>query len=87
MLTISVKKIVFSAAGAEAGDDDDPTASASTSGAGIGGSGAGAAASAAAPSDGSTLHISGPVTSESQYVKMGAYHTLDLEAGRDFTLI
>jgi protein pelota len=42
---------------------------------------------AGAAQDGSSLHISGPVSSESQYVKMGAYHTLDLEAGRDFTLI
>lgn len=37
--------------------------------------------------DGSALHISGPVSQESQHVKMGAFHTLDLEAGRDFTLI
>ena len=27
------------------------------------------------------------MSSENQYVKMGAFHTLDLEAGRDFTLI
>jgi eRF1 domain 1 len=33
------------------------------------------------------LHISGPVTSENVHVKLGAYHTLDLEAGRDFTVI
>lgn len=46
-----------------------------------------AAPQAGASADGSTLHISGPVSSESQHVKMGAYHTLDLEAGRDFTLI
>ncbi|KAK0490823.1 eRF1 domain 1-domain-containing protein [Armillaria novae-zelandiae] len=29
------------------------------------------------------LHISGRVTSENQYVKLGAYHTLDIEANRD----
>ena len=36
----------------------------------------------AAPST-SGLQISGRVVSENQYVKMGAYHTLDLEANRD----
>jgi protein pelota len=35
----------------------------------------------------STLHLSGPITQESPHVKMGAYHTLDLEVGRDFTVI
>jgi len=34
----------------------------------------------------STLHLSGPITQESPHVKLGAYHTLDLEVGRDFTL-
>ncbi len=29
------------------------------------------------------LHISGRVTSENQYVKLGAFHTLDIEANRD----
>ncbi|EJU06228.1 hypothetical protein DACRYDRAFT_86016 [Dacryopinax primogenitus] len=33
-----------------------------------------------------SLQISGRVTSENQYVKMGAFHTLDLEANRDFKL-
>ncbi|KAJ2920164.1 hypothetical protein MD484_g356, partial [Candolleomyces efflorescens] len=31
----------------------------------------------------SSLHISGPVISENQYVRMGAYHTLDIEPNRD----
>jgi protein pelota len=40
------------------------------------------------PSTGAAaLHISGPVTSENVHVKLGAYHTLDLEVGRDFTVI
>jgi protein pelota len=78
MLTIRVKKIVFSAAGGDSEDATGAAGEASTS------SGVPAAASS---SDGSTLHISGPVSSESDLVKMGAYHTLDLEAGRDFTLI
>ncbi|WVR07212.1 mRNA surveillance protein pelota [Kwoniella sp. DSM 27419] len=33
-----------------------------------------------------SLQISGKVTEENDYVKMGAYHTLDLEANRDFRL-
>ncbi|WRT66178.1 mRNA surveillance protein pelota [Kwoniella shivajii] len=32
------------------------------------------------------LQISGKVVEENDYVKMGAYHTLDLEANRDFRL-
>jgi len=75
MLTIRVKKVVFSAVGDE--EEADPSTSAPA-----------IAASSNAPAPGgSTLHISGPVTSESQHVKMGAFHTLDLEAGRDFTVI
>ncbi|WVO16408.1 mRNA surveillance protein pelota [Cryptococcus depauperatus] len=34
----------------------------------------------------SSLQISGKVAEENNYVKMGAYHTLDLEANRDFRL-
>lgn len=68
MLTIEVKKVVFSASGAAEED-------------------AGEASQAGGSSDSSTLHVSGPVTNENQFVKLGAYHTLDLEAGRDFTLI
>ncbi|KAJ9105535.1 hypothetical protein QFC21_001906 [Naganishia friedmannii] len=33
-----------------------------------------------------TLQINGQVTNENDYVKLGAYHTLDLEANRDFRL-
>ncbi|WVQ82415.1 mRNA surveillance protein pelota [Cryptococcus sp. DSM 104549] len=33
-----------------------------------------------------SLQISGQVVEENDYVKMGAYHTLDLEANRDFRL-
>jgi len=77
MLTIQVKKIVFAAAGS---NDDEALASGETSA-------ASASAAPGANSGGSTLHISGPVCSESQYVKMGAFHTLDLEVDRDFTLI
>lgn len=71
-LTIQVKKVIFSAVAG----DDEPNQPDSQPG-----------TPAAASSGGSTLHVSGPVSSESQHVKLGAYHTLDLEAGRDFTLI
>ena len=33
------------------------------------------------------LHVSGQIASENRYVKMGQYHTLDLELQRNFTLI
>lgn len=72
-LTIRVKKVVYAASGAV---EEDITSTEQSS-----------AQAAGNSADGSTLHISGPVSSESQHVKMGAYHTLDLEAGRDFTLI
>ena len=32
------------------------------------------------------LHISGPVTSENQHVRLGAFHTLDIEANRDIRI-
>ncbi|KAF8974428.1 eRF1 domain 1-domain-containing protein [Flammula alnicola] len=62
-LTLQVKKVVFSPAGAPAnqeggGDQDEDSPS-------------------------SVLHIIGPVTSENAYVKLGAFHTLDIEAFRD----
>ncbi|KAL7411943.1 hypothetical protein BDY24DRAFT_394024 [Mrakia frigida] len=43
-------------------------------------------ASTLPPEATSTLHISGPVTRENAHVRNGAYHTLDLEANRDFDL-
>jgi protein pelota len=33
-----------------------------------------------------SLHISGPVVEENQHVKMGAYHTLDIEVHRDLSI-
>lgn len=36
--------------------------------------------------DGATLHISGRVVSENKHVKMGAFHTLDLEVNRQLTI-
>lgn len=43
--------------------------------------------SSASASQGATLSISGRVTSENQFVKMGAYHTLDLETNRDVRIV
>ncbi|KAF9247321.1 eRF1 domain 1-domain-containing protein [Melanogaster broomeanus] len=43
----------------------------------------GSAPSSSAPPTTATLHISGRVTSENQHVKMGAFHTLDIEPNRD----
>lgn len=84
MLTIQVKKIVFAAAGS---NDDEALAAGETPLPSSSAAAAGGVAPGASSGGGSTLHISGPVCSESQYVKMGAFHTLDLEVGRDFTLI
>jgi protein pelota len=33
------------------------------------------------------LHVSGPVSEENKFVKMGQYHTLDLELHRNVTII
>ncbi|KIL00611.1 hypothetical protein PAXRUDRAFT_711924 [Paxillus rubicundulus Ve08.2h10] len=41
------------------------------------------APSGSAPSTTTTLNISGRVTSENQHVKLGAFHTLDIEPNRD----
>lgn len=71
VLTIRVDKVIFSAA--NSAPSSDPSSSASPA--------------AASASDVAALHLSGPVVSESQHVKMGAFHTLDLELNRDFTLI
>lgn len=40
-------------------------------------------AGAAQDESSAVLHINGPVISENDYVKLGAYHTLDVEAFRD----
>lgn len=75
MLTVKVKKVVFSAAGQSENDLVDGQSSS-----------LGQQTSSTAATAASTLHVAGPVSSESDVVKLGAYHTLDLEAGRDFTL-
>jgi protein pelota len=89
-LTIIVSKVLYSALA----QSEQPSASSSTPSA----SGSttptteslttapttGAASSTAGTA---TLHVSGKVSSENLHVKKGAFHTLDLEVGRDFTII
>lgn len=43
------------------------------------GSGAAPSSGSAAAEPSSSLHLSGRVTKENQHVKMGSFHTLDLE--------
>ena len=70
MLTLKVSKMHFS-----------PMISSSSSGSTTGATGT--TSSAASSSQGATLHVSGRISSENQYAKMGAFHTLDLETNRD----
>lgn len=78
-LTIQVDRVLYSAlAQPDVAAAADPLAS-------NGGTAAAAAASGTAGT--TTLHVSGKVTSENEHVKKGAFHTLDLEIGRDFTII
>ena len=41
----------------------------------------------ASSSQGASLSISGQVTEENPFVKMGAFHTLDLEVNRDVRIV
>lgn len=68
-LTLQVGRVDFSSSSA-------PGSSAPDTSADQGGSSSAAPATAA-------LHISGRVTSENPHVKLGAFHTLDIEANRD----
>ncbi|KAH9446933.1 hypothetical protein Pst134EA_028919 [Puccinia striiformis f. sp. tritici] len=38
-------------------------------------------------SGGASLHLSGQISKQNEHVKMGAFHTLDLEPEREFTII
>lgn len=71
-LTIEVKKMAYSGVDIDAADGSGDGPSASTSN---------------PPPDTAMLHLSGPISQANEHVKMGAFHTLDLEAGRDFTII
>ncbi|KPV78587.1 uncharacterized protein RHOBADRAFT_65945 [Rhodotorula graminis WP1] len=79
-LTIQVENVLYSAlaasADAAAAAASDPSSSSAPS-----------AAAASGTAGTTTLHVSGKITSENEHVKKGAYHTLDLEIGRDFSII
>jgi len=66
-LTLAVTRTEFSSSGAASTE-------AATSGTG---------AVQAGPPTSATLHITGTVTSENPHVRMGAFHTLDIESHRD----
>lgn len=88
-LTIQVTKTSFDATGSTAPPDPQSANAAQSSssdaatsadaGAGALGGGSGG--------EGATLQVSGRVVSENKHVKMGAFHTLDLECNRQVTII
>ncbi|CAO1620581.1 unnamed protein product [Parajaminaea phylloscopi] len=90
-LTIQVTKVNFDATGSSAPPDPSAAnaanasaaqeASSSTAGA-LGGGGAGGGPGG----EGATLQVSGRVVEENAFVKMGAFHTLDLEPNRQVTV-
>ncbi|KAG8761417.1 Translation factor pelota [Serendipita sp. 396] len=79
-LTLQVTRTLFSAGSASASNTNS-TAASSTSSAGAGSS------SSAITGGGATMHITGRVTEENHHVKMGAFHTLDIEMNRDVKII
>lgn len=86
-LTIQVVKTTFDATGSSA--PPDPSASASAAAATSGATDediSRSAAVGASGGDGATLQVAGRVVEENQHVKMGAYHTLDLEINRALTI-
>ncbi|KAG6336698.1 hypothetical protein ID866_2405 [Astraeus odoratus] len=70
-LTLQVAKVEYSSAGAPSASADQACQ--------------GPNSPTGAPSL-AALHISGKVTSENQYVKLGAFHTLDIEVNRDIRI-
>ncbi|KAH7887643.1 eRF1 domain 1-domain-containing protein [Phlebopus sp. FC_14] len=68
-LTLQVSRVEYSSTGASSSAADQASS--------------GQASSPSTPSTIAALHISGRVTSENQHVKLGAFHTLDIEPNRD----
>ncbi|KAJ1601468.1 hypothetical protein NDA14_002923 [Ustilago hordei] len=98
-LTIEVVKTTFDATGSSA--PPDPSAAAAAAAAAAAGAAAANAASSSTVNeeevsraaavggsggDGATLQVAGRVVEENAHVKMGAYHTLDLEVNRALTI-
>ncbi|KAF8195757.1 hypothetical protein K438DRAFT_1826473 [Mycena galopus ATCC 62051] len=71
-LTLKVTRVEFSAAGASTAAPTTGTEDA-----------ADPSSSSAAQDSTAALHISGPVIVENQHVRLGAFHTLDIEVQRD----
>lgn len=67
-LTIKVGRVDFSSSAAPSSTSDAPSSGDPAS---------------SVPNTTASLHISGRVISENPHVKMGAFHTLDIEANRD----
>lgn len=86
MLTIEVTKVVYSALAVTA-DPNPASASSSAQPAPEELTTGPTNAGAHATSGTATLHVSGTVAEENDHVKKGAFHTLDLEVDRDFTVI
>ncbi|MBW0584792.1 hypothetical protein O181_124507 [Austropuccinia psidii MF-1] len=73
-LTIEVKKVLYSGAellSAESAANDLITPTQSSSNS----------------SNGASLHLSGQISQQNKHVKLGAFHTLDLEPNQEFTII
>ncbi|KAN0063300.1 Translation factor pelota [Thecaphora frezii] len=84
-LTIQVVKTTFDATGSSA-PPDPSAAAASTGGEEASGEVSRAAAVGSGGGEGATLQVSGRVVEENPHVKMGAFHTLDLEINRSMTI-
>lgn len=85
-LTIVVDKVLYSAL-ASAPETTSAAASSSSTVTPETLTTASTTAAAGGPAGTATLHVSGKVSSENPHVKKGAFHTLDFEVGRDFTII
>lgn len=68
-LTLKVAKVEYSSSGAQSSTTDQAVS--------------GSSSPSAPPQTTAALHISGRVTSENEHVRMGAFHTLDIEPNRD----
>lgn len=80
MLTLEVNNVVFSPSTA-------PSGYAAASSSANGANGNNSISSGGAPEATAALHIAGRVSQEARDVKMGAFHTLDIEANRDIRII
>ncbi|EPQ26483.1 uncharacterized protein PFL1_05805 [Pseudozyma flocculosa PF-1] len=85
-LTIQVVKTAFDATGSSAPPDPSAAASTSSTNDETSGEVSRAAAVGASGGEGATLQVSGRVVEENPHVKMGAFHTLDLEVNRSMTI-